>query len=529
MRMLRAALTAVSLSALSAAAFAATPQDALVVAKNIDDIVSLDPAQAYEFTSGEVVTNVYDRLVQYDATDVQKLVGGLAESWEVSENGRTITFKLRPGVTFQSGNPVRPEDVVFSFMRVVKLNKAPAFTLTQLGWTPDNVEQMVKPVGSDRVSITVKPDLSPDFVLNVMAARTASVVDEKTVRKNEANGDLGNAWLNTNSAGTGPFSLRSYRPAEAVTLTANAKYFNGAPKMRTVVMRHVPEPATQRLMLEARDVDIARNLSPEQVRGIGEGKGVKIGVYPQAAVHFLSLNQKTEVLRNPKVWEAARYLVDYEGMANSFLKGQMKVHQAFWPEGFPGAVTDTPYKLDVAKAKALLAEAGVGNGFTVTLDVINSPPFNEIAQSLQGTFAQAGIKLELLPGTGSQVITKYRARTHQAMLLYWGPDFMDPHSNAKAFSYNVDNSDGSYQSTTTWRNAWLPPEAMSKKTMAALAERDPAKRIQMYQELQREVQKESPIVLMFQAVSQVAMRDNVDGFVNGATSDQVYYRLVNKR
>jgi peptide/nickel transport system substrate-binding protein len=177
-------------------------------------------------------------------------------------------------------------------------------------------------------------------------------------------------------------------------------------------------------------------------------------------------------------------------MTKSFLRGQMKVHQAFWPEGFPGALNDTPFKLDIAKAKALLAEAGVKPGLTIKMDVISSPPFTEIAQSLQSTFAQAGITLELVPGTGSQVITKYRARNHEAVLLYWGPDFMDPHSNAGAFAYNVDNSDGSPQSTTTWRNSWLVPE-LSAETDAALKERDAAKRDALYVDLQRKVQASS--------------------------------------
>jgi peptide/nickel transport system substrate-binding protein len=160
--------------------------------------------------------------------------------------------------------------------------------------------------------------------------------------------------------------------------------------------------------------------------------------------------------------------------------------------------------------------------------VINSAPFTDIAASLQQTFAPAGINFEILPGTGAQVITKYRARTHQGMLLYWGPDFMDPHSNAKAFAYNADNSDDKYVSTTTWRNAWMPPADVNAKTMAALAEQDTDKRNQMYLELQKAMQDEAPFVIMFQAVKQVAMADKVQGYVNGASADYVYYRLVEK-
>lgn len=164
----------------------------------------------------------------------------------------------------------------------------------------------------------------------------------------------------------------------------------------------------------------------------------------------------------------------------------------------------------------------------MTLDVINSTPFTDMAQSLQASFAEAGINFEIIPGTGSQVITKYRARTHEAMLLYWGPDFMDPDFNAKAFAYNEDNSDGNYQSTTTWRNGWAVPAEMNAATKAARAETDPAKRNQMYVELQKQVQAKSPIVVMFQAATQVALAKNVEGYVNGATSDFVYYRLVTK-
>lgn len=298
--------------------------------------------------------------------------------------------------------------------------------------------------------------------------------------------------------------------------------------MKQVVIRHVAEAATQRLLLESGDVDMAKNLTPDQVSGLEGKSDIKVETYPQAAVHWISFNQKTEALTNKALWEAARYLVDYDGMASTFLKGQMMVHQAFWPEGFPGAVNDTPFKYDLEKAKQILADGGVTLPLTIQLDVINSSPFTDMAQALQSSFAPAGINFEIIPGTGAQVITKYRARTHQGMLLYWGPDFMDPHSNAKAFAYNADNSDDKYASTTTWRNAWMPPQEINEKTMAALTEKSPEKRLEMYGELQQAMQAESPYVIMFQAVKQVAMNGKVQGYVNGATSDFVYYRLVTK-
>jgi peptide/nickel transport system substrate-binding protein len=527
MRLFKAALLAAALAMpfLPLSASAETPADVLVIAQNIDDIVAIDPAEAYEFSSGEYVTQTYDRLVQYEAEDLTKVSPGLAEKWTADEAAKTIVFTLREGVKFHSGNPLRGEDVAYSFKRVVTLNKAPAFILTQLGWTPENIGDMVKADGNT-VTIKFKGDFSSAFVLNVLAARPGSIVDAETVKSHEANGDWGNVWLNANSAGTGPFKLRAYRPGEMLTLDANPDYFKGAPKVKSVIIRHVAESATQQLLLQSGDIDMAKNLTPDQIAGLG--KDIQVESYPQAAVHFLSFNQKTESLQPEAVWEAARYLVDYKGMTDTFLKGQMQIHQAFWPKGFPGSYDESPFSYNPDKAKQILADAGIKTPVKVSLDVINSAPFTDMAQSLQASFAKGGIEFEILPGTGSQVITKYRARTHQAMLLYWGPDFMDPDSNAHAFAFNENNADDHYQSTTTWRNAWAVPEELNKETKAALAEPDQDKRNALYVELQKKVQAKSPIVVMFQAQTQIAMSPKVKGYVNGALPDFVFYRLVTK-
>jgi len=510
---------------ISFGAAAATPKDTLVVAKNIEDIVALDPAQAFEFSSGEMVSNMYEPLVQYDPRDPTKVVPGVAASWKIAADGKSLEFALRPNAVFASGNPVRAEDVVFSFRRVIKLNKAPAFILAQLGWTNDSIAQMVTKLPNGNVSVAWTGVFGPGYVLNVLAARPGNIVDEKLVMANEQAGDLGNAWLNRNSAGSGPFVLKQFRPKEALLLEANKRAAE-PPKLNGVLFRNVTEPATQRLLIEQGDVDIARDLGPDQIAALRTRTDLRVEDFPQAVVHFISLNQKSEKLRNPAVWEAMRYLVDYDSIAKQLLRGQMRVHQAFLPVGFAGALTTTPYKLDPDRAKAILTQAGITN-LEIDLDLINTPRFMDMAQSMQATMAKAGIKLNLLPGTGAQVITRYRARQHQAMLLFWGPDFFDPHSNAKAFAYNVDNSDAAFQSTTTWRNSWLVPE-LSAKAMDALKESNPARRATLYQALQQEVQAKSPIIVTFQEQNQAAFRSNVKGYIQGSVADLIKYEGVTK-
>jgi peptide/nickel transport system substrate-binding protein len=508
-------------------AWAATPKDTLVIAKNIDDMITLDPAETYELSGGEVVSNLYDRLVGFEQEDIKKLVPTLAESYTVSDDGKTITFKLRPGQKFQSGNPVTADDVVFSMQRVIALNLTPAFILSQFGWTPANVTQLVKAVDPMTVSVTVTEDLAPTFVLNCLSAGVASIVDKKLAMQHEKNGDFGHDWLKTHSAGSGPYSLRAWKANESVAMDAYAGARHTAVQMKRVIIRHVPEASAQRLLLEKGDVDIARNLTPDQLKGVANDKNITVEADPKSVVYYMGLSQKVEPLSKPKVREAIRWLIDYQGMADTFLKGSFKVHQAFWPSGFACSLTDTPFHLDVAKAKALLAEAGYPNGFEVQIDAGNSPPFSDMAQAIQSSLAQGGIKASIVSAETKQVITKYRARNAQIVLLYWDPDYLDPHSNADFFSSNPDNTDATKKKSLAWRNSWDIPE-LTKETTAALSERDGDKRCQTYIDLQKKLQDDGALIVMFQQTEALAARSNVKGFFSGPMTNLVFYRAVTK-
>ena len=118
------------LTLLSRLAEAATPKDTVVIASQIDDLITLDPGEEYEISGQILVSNIYDRLVRYEAEDLTKLVGAVAESWEVGKDNKTFTFKLRPNQKFESGAVVTAEDVAWSLQRVVLMDKTPAFLFT---------------------------------------------------------------------------------------------------------------------------------------------------------------------------------------------------------------------------------------------------------------------------------------------------------------------------------------------------------------------------------------------------------------
>ena len=169
------AIAALMLGTAPAALMAETPADTLVLAGAIDDIVSLDPHEAYEFSGLDVVNNTYDGLVEIDPTTL-KIIPGLAESWTVAEDGLTYTFKMKAGLTFSSGNPVTAEAAAYSLQRAVKLNKTPAFILNQFGWTAETVDSMITGAG-DTVTIKVDKPYAPTFLYNCLTAGVASIVD----------------------------------------------------------------------------------------------------------------------------------------------------------------------------------------------------------------------------------------------------------------------------------------------------------------------------------------------------------------
>jgi peptide/nickel transport system substrate-binding protein len=508
-------------------AYAETPADTLVVAKTIDDMITVDPAEVYEFSGGEVITNVYDRVMRFEAEDITKIVGGVVESWTISDDGKTYTFKIRPGQTFHSGNPLTAEDVAWSLQRVVKLNKTPAFLITQFGWTPENVDGLVKALDADTLEMTVPAGFAPSLVFNLLTSGVASVIDKKVALEHEVAGDMGYEWLKTNEAGSGPFILKTWKANETLVFEAFEGYRLGAPTIKRVITKHVPEPATQRLLLEQGDIDIARSLTTDQIQGLEGKPDVRIETLTTADTYYMALSQKDERLANPKVQEAIRLLVDYDGMVETFLKGQFIVHQSFWPQGFFASYDENPWHLDVERAKTLLAEAGYPDGFEITIDTMNTSPFPEIAQSIQQTFAQAGIKAEIVQQDGNQLFPKYRGRQHQIVIIYWSPDYMDPHSNADSFARNPDNSDEPATKPLAWRNSWVIPE-LTAMSDAAVLEQDTEKRKQMYIDIQKQAQASGPFVFMFQPTTQVALRKNVQGYVHGPTFDTIYYRLVTK-
>ncbi len=479
----------------------------LVIDRDTSDLISLDPAVLYEFSAVFATHNVYETLVKFEGTDLSTIKPGLATSWDIKDTGSTndITFKLKSGQKFASGNPVTADDVVYSVQRAIKLNKSPAFLFTDIaGLKADSV----KATDPTTVVFSLPKTASASAFLTILTFTIGGVVDSKEVKAKETGGDSGSAYLLDHSAGSGPFVVDHWTKNTEVLLKANPNYGGTKPTLSGVLFKQVPEPTNQQFALDKGDIDIANNLGPEQIAALQGKSGVTTTTADSLQLVYVGMNATVKPLDNVKVREALRTAVDYDGIVKDLLKGNGKKVQGIIPRGLAGYNEATPFQADVTKAKALLTEAGET---TVTLDFLvptgqapGGVAFSDLAAKLKSDWAKIGVTVNIKQTTTADLLATYRAQKGQLVMIYWGPDYPDPDANVGPFTDYKAKSIG-------WRNAWDDPTIAQKGRDAALIT-DPAKRAAAYKDITDYVLHNGPYVVLYQPSELFGLRSNVKGF-----------------
>ncbi|WP_432757251.1 ABC transporter substrate-binding protein [Consotaella aegiceratis] len=482
----------------------------------MSNLITLDPAAITGKETVQVLANVYDGLIQLDPVDRTKINPGLAESWTVSEDGMAITFKLREGAKFASGNPVRAEDVVWSFRRLLKLNLAQASFLKTYGFSAEGADAAFTAPDESTVVVELPREVAPSLIIATLGiVGPGSVIDEVEAMAHEKDGDMGASWLTLNSAGSGPYALGQWRSNELVLLNANENYWGDKPAMRRIIWRHIPESQSQRLQLEHHDIDIAFQLSPADLKAMQSEDGITLQETPSAGFYYLGMSLADERFQDQKVREAMRYVIDYKGLNDAILPFYGKFHQRSLSSGVLGELPPPGYELDPAKAKELLAEAGYPDGMDVTLRALSDEPFLSLATAIQGSMAQAGIHAELVTGNGDQIYGAMRAREFEMIVgRGGGGQLPDPDSNLRALVYNPDNADeAKLTNFQGWRTSFFD-EKLNQMIDDAAAETDEAARKQDYVDIQNRLEDLVPSIIPFsEVIATTAYRDDVEGLV----------------
>ncbi len=399
------ALSAVALVGLSVTLLASpnavqADNDTIVIARDTD-FNSLDPNQAWCDSCQIYLTAAYEQLVRV-GDDNKTIVPRLAKEWSVSDDGLTYRFVLDERATFSDGTPVEAKDIAFSLMRQKNLKGSPSFFM-------EGIDSIATP-DAGTVDITLSaPD--PEFLGKVSAPYAAILNADLLAQHGGVAGedastkDTAEAWLQDNSAGSGAYVLESYRPDDELRLVANENYWRDRPQASTIVIREADDAVTQIQMLQSGSADIAMQVDPDTATTVN-AEGVVTELVPSANFIYVALSpgaKGMEVPLSPALREAIGHAIDYDGVLEFTLGGAADKMASPIPNGFPGTEGLPMPEQDIEKAKAILKQEGLEDGFSM---VAAYPEFNvygvdltTMMQKVQQDLAKVGIDLKLEPVT----------------------------------------------------------------------------------------------------------------------------------
>lgn len=490
---------AVGLAVAAALAFSAcsasdSPESAsggsLVVDASFD-LKTADPNREYETTGSIVAKALYETLLTFDGDDVTQPVDGLA-SYEMNADNTVLTLTMKEGRTFSDGSEVTVDDAVFSLQRVQGVKGNPSFLLD--GVTVEKTSD---------TTLTLTSEIPNPALPFILPNPALGVVNKDVVEENGGTttaDDAAESFLNTTSAGSGPYVLESFDAASQVVFTANPEYSGEEPAYERVVLRNVQGP-TQKLNVEAGDSQVALDLNPDQVAELDASK-VSIIANASRYMIFLFLNQDpaiSAITSDPKFLEAVKLGIDYDKIVD--LAGDGSVRPGgFIPSIFNGALDAADgNQFDADAAKAALAESGYA-GEEVTLNfpndiTVQGLSLQSVAESIQAQLKSVGIAIALAPAPVATELDAYRNGTETIGLWYWGPDFPDP-SNYLAFT------PGELVGLRAGWAAGADP-TVSELAAAAVAAADPEARAAAYEELQKAQNATGPFIPLLQPAQNV--------------------------
>jgi len=351
---------------------------------------TLDPLQAADAHNDFNIAPLYDRIVDFDSDG--KMVWKLAESGEFSDEAKVLTLKLRSGVKFHSGNPLTAKDVVYTLDRAIKIGSGHAALFTDYA-------------SSEAVDdTTVKINLKKTNLDFLGALANLYVLDSELVKRNEGS-DNAQSWLGTHEAGSGPFSMDKYSPNQELDLKRFADYWGfdeGRPD--TVILRMINDSSANRDEFLAGNVDITMGLAAPDVEEIQKNDKYEVINNPSSRTTYAWLNNAGGITKDPKVREAIQLAYDYQGHLVSALGNVGQLADSILPAGI-GCRVDIPKpEQDIAKAKQLIADAGVAGS---KLKIAYQPTvreFNAAGTLMQEVLTEIGLKPELVGVTYPQYV-----------------------------------------------------------------------------------------------------------------------------
>ncbi|MFC4620294.1 ABC transporter substrate-binding protein [Camelliibacillus cellulosilyticus] len=448
------------------------------------DPVGLDPQKVPAASSSRIYSLVYSSLTKMDADF--KIVPDLAKSWDISKDGKTVTFHLRNNVKFHNGRAMTSDDVKYSYERILDPKTGSIaksyFTSINAIETPDK----------DTVVFKLKtPDSS--FLANTSSSYAAIV--PKEVKD-----------LNTEAVGTGPYKLDTIMSGQYVLLKKNKDYYdNNLPKADAIKFVIMKDEAQRTAAIRSGKVDIAA-ISADTAKLLEKSNKVDIKKYQSLEYSYLGFNTNKKPFNDSKVRQAISYAVDRKDIVDTVWKGQAALTGPIAPAQKEWALDTNEYpsyKQDIKKAKELLKEAGYPDGFDTVIQTASTyPDMVETAQVLQQQLKAIGIKAQIQQLEWGNYIKMWQSKSMD-MMVGRNTSGMDPDRSLRFFF-----------STTGSANVWnYSSPVFDKLVQNALATTDQQKRKDFYDQAQKLLEQEAPNLFLASPENFYAVSHRVKGFV----------------
>ncbi len=456
--------------------------------------------------------NTYDRLVAFGANkrddgtltyDYFDIEPELAERYELSDEGKTITFFLRRDATFHDGAPVTAEDVKWSLDRVL------GSPLGKSQFKTGSLASADQFVVVDEHTVKVTTPRADRFTLPNLALTYPIIINSKAAKAHASDADpWANEWLKTNVAGGGPFKLDAFTPGQSFQLSRFDEWKNGpAPGFQRVLWQVAPSAQARRSSLEKGDADIVQDLPPQDAVSLAADPKLKVVGVPMAgAFQFIGMNGRIKPFDNVKVRQAIAYALPYEQMFEAALFKRGRPLYGGKP-GEPETIEfpqPLGYATDPDKAKALLAEAGLADGFetTFSFELSNAQIGEPVSLLVQEALGKIGIKVTIDKTPGGQLGALLEKKEVPFFFEASAAFLADPDYFFRIF----------YNGSTRWNfGGYQNPE------FAALVEktRFEADKAAYQSEVKRMItlaKQDVPIILLWQPALDTGMQRSVAGY-----------------
>ncbi|UFJ39267.1 ABC transporter substrate-binding protein [Brevibacillus humidisoli] len=473
-------------------------------------INSIDPAKHTDESSLHAVINTYDPLV-YPKIEEGSMEPGphIAESWQVSEDGKTYTFKLREGVKFHSGNELKAEDVVFSMQRMLSLKKGFSWL-----WNGILEKENVKATGDYTVEFTLDKPYAP-FISTLTQL---FIIDSKTVMANLAEGefgefkDYGQKYLETNNAGSGPYLIDKWERGSEMVLKKFPDYWKGwkEGQIEQIQYKIVLEEATLKTMIKSGEADMVNQwMSIESFEQLKKEPGIVVEEDPSVQLYHLPINTQKPPFDDINFRKAVLHAFDYKVATEQILNGAEQAAGPV-PSLVPGHNPDvTVYQKDMDKAKEFLAKSKYA-GQEVEIDymyISDNATERKTGLLLQSSLKPLNIKVNLVGVPWAQITeaTVQPETTPHIVAIY--DTLKYPHVDSHTYGIYHPSSKGSYRSSS-WYDNPQTAEVLDK----ARSSTDPQEQEKYYKEAQKLITDDAVSLYIANPMHYIAYRDYVQGY-----------------